>query len=503
MGLVWDYVDSANFQSRLRRNLDAWDTGLAQWNSRLQTVISYLGYGPGAALSSEAYNTVKTLFQDRILPIVTSGQSACTWTRIHLSEYTADETPLLDDGGRVEEDSVQASVDSLDKQIHDLTHIEIFPGLWFHEWWTDHDDDVVNLQASRNAIYDELQELRTFSAAVNGLFDDEIDLIKYLTDAIVSINHGTLSSDGSYVPAFGDNESWLPSIQQYNEIHPPHPKPVFDPNGQYGGNQGSPFDQWIKGSPADRQLISDLIHQYYPNLTVFEIRALLDQLNRTGCGYTADVNSIVEHFANDPEAFEEAFGFPLYDESGNVNFNLILIDFWCFVQTTNPDIDPTGRTSGQTPGGIFPTGGDFLTDYLSNHGITITTSDVENATVADYERLSQLGSVSISLEPINLYDAAGNLVDNRDGFHAMIVTGTGYTADGRLYWIVSTWGEELRLYPDQYIQNTFDLNQDGILDTDSDGDGNLDYWTDTDGDGVVDTLVQYPTQFILEVVTFE
>lgn len=233
MGLVWDQAESQSFQSQLRTNLEAWERALSQWKRRIDELSARLGSGE---LSSQAYNAVKSLFIDRILPIVTTGQSACYWTRIHLYEYAAAEIPLLDDGGHVNEDYLQTSVDYFSDEIYDMTH-----AWFFYEFWKVDDPEVVRLQKSLDSMNEKLTDLRTFSASVSGLFSGEISLTASLASAILSINKGTLSANGSYVPSSGDDESWLQMVKDYGNNH------QIDPS-----TDAAKIADWVNGLHGDK-----------------------------------------------------------------------------------------------------------------------------------------------------------------------------------------------------------------------------------------------------------
>jgi len=514
MGLVWCRAESADFQQRLRADLAVWEPVLIQWRARLQTVEASIGSGPGQ-LTGASWNAAKTLFVDRLRPLVESGISACAWTRTHLDQYAVAEVPLLDDGACVNEDNLQMAVDILRWEIHELTGRPLGPN------WCGVPDslkdpvikallpsghNVAKLKEHKRALKRKIYELRRFSAAVRDLFADELRLSASMSAAIASIRRGSLTADGTYVAAPGDLETWRDALAAYQARHPVTRRPVFDEGGAYGGNQSSLIWRWDKMSAAEQAIYAAIIRGYWPGLDDFRIRDVVNQMAEVGCGFMADTNTIMAHYADRPGEFEALFGFPFYAPDGTVNFERVFADFWCYVQSHRKGVDPTGATPGHMPQGILPTSHDFLKNYLADHGIKITTSpsidgvgNLRTAIAAYYELKNTGATVILSADPMYYHDATGRVTEAREGFHAVVVTGDGVDAQGRAYWVISSWSQEYRIYLDEYATGTFDLDQDGVIDTDTDGDGRLDYqgWRD----GQMQTI-NVDRLFVIESVSF-
>ncbi len=454
MGVVYNRAESAAFQAALSGNLDVWVAGVVVWRNGITHLAGLVDAGQ---LAGSAYQAAKTLFVDRLGPVVESGSSACVWARIHLGEYAAAEAPLLDDE-HVDEALLQIAVTELEAAIHEITH-------WGIVWLPWHEDDqaVSVLKEQLEATQTKLDEVRAFDQQVSGLFNDELALAQTIATAVSSITGGSMSADGTYVPAIGDDESWITATRDYVNNHAYDPDTQFGNGDPYGGNQGSLFYQWGSMSDRERQAIEDIIHGYYHGLNDTDIRRMLNQMNATGCGYVAGVNSIVAHFADDPEAFEGAFGYSLYAPDGSVNYDRLFADYWCYVQSRNPLVDPTGE-GWFDPVGIFPAGGDHLHDYLASHGIEVTTKTVERATMAEYDWVKDSGGhIQVSANPLLLYNMDGTW-EQGGGGHAMTVTGDGADADGRRFLVVSSWGDQYKIYPDEYGGPLYDTDNDGAKD---------------------------------------
>lgn len=461
MGLTWSQYESQTFQTQLSHDVEVWKQGLRAWQFRLIALEVDMGSGPGARLTGQAWNTAKTLFIDRIQPIVMSCLSSCTWIGIHLQQYARYEFPLLDNGAYLSENNLQNSIDTLNDEIYDMTHwLWIFPSPWRND-----DDDVVAARNQVSAIQRKLDELRTFARQVNGLFADEKALARSVQTAVDSINAGSISADGIYVPSIGDTEPWLGEVKDYTNIHPRNPKPVYDTKGQYGGNQGWLDEALRNGFLSDEEIqqLLDIMHKYFPDLTEDDLQTVFNQMNNVGCAYIAGINTIIEQYADNPAEFERIFGFPLYKPDGTINFDLLFTDYWMYIQQQK-DASPTGtppRNGNNNPGGFTETDYPRLEDYLASYGVECQSSVQDSVTMDNYERMKEKGAVLIRVRPVFMYDQNGNLYEANGG-HAMIVTGRGEDPTGRQYLTVSSWGAEYRLYLEDYAPGvTHDTDKDG------------------------------------------
>lgn len=197
--------------------------------------------------------------------------------------------------------------------------------------------------------------------------------------------------------------------------------------GKYGGDQGSPSH--------NREQMEEIVRRYHPKWSKERINKHLEKLESEGCGYVALVNTIYLIYAGREEEFEKTFGFPMYDEKGNLNYNALITDFY-----TAKDDPFKGGLNARDQEKLWES-------YCREHGITVDVKDV-NVNAQNYQEIAKNGQIIVGVSPVNLYkrraDGSYYQVDDRDGGHAMTVTGV--TEDGRL--IVSSWGETYYLDSD-------------------------------------------------------
>ena len=432
MGLVWYRNESNRFQTQLRSAVKEWYEGLGRWQRRISSLETRLGQGDGVDLSGVAWSAAKSLFVDRIGPIVTTGIRGCQWTDIDLDAYSAREGVLAGEICLDEDNMVQA-IDTLNDEIYDATHWG-----WFPLPWKTNDEVVTQLRYHRDKIQESLNHLRSFARAVDGLFNDEIALAKAIATAVSSIRGGTITADG-YSPAAGDGEKWLEDMQHYANTHPPprNRRMVFD-SPRYGGNQGDLTARWETMSDAEKKAIADIIRARFPGLTDDELGLVVAEMNSHGCGYVAGANAILEQYADRPGEFERIFNFPLYLPDGSVNFNALFADYWCWMQQER-HADPTGPTIGTLPDGVK--------GYLEDHDIPVTTKDVTSPTLEVYAAMAKEGPVFVTVRPGPMFNMDGTLAQEPGG-HAMMVTGQGCDSAGRPYLVVSSWGKQYYIYLD-------------------------------------------------------
>ncbi len=114
----------------------------------------------------------------------------------------------------------------------------------------------------------------------------------------------------------------------------------------FGTNQASLHNEAFSGNISDE--LKQIVRQYFPDLTDYEIYILLSNteyakggsaaglMDMQGlCDYTSITNALLEYFNGKEDLFEQTFGYPMYGDNGNFNSKLLLCDFYCF---TNQDI---------------------------------------------------------------------------------------------------------------------------------------------------------------------
>ncbi len=234
---------------------------------------------------------------------------------------------------------------------------------------------------------------------------------------------------------------------------------VFDDEGSYGGNQGSPKGTWW--NPWRRKELFEVIERNTGRtFTAAERDAYLKKLNSEGCGYVAIVNTIFAEYEGRPGDFEKTFGYPMY-HNGDLNYDMLIADIYSSMDNTDGhghydayhdyDSSTDGNRSDysvwkdKSGFGIYPSEqATYVTEFMKDHGVTANAHTNVNVTAENFEQLSRSGKhVIVNFYYGNLLNMDGSVGQYIDGGHAMTVTGV--TNDGHL--IVSSWGKEYMIDP--------------------------------------------------------
>nr|MCR4647912.1 hypothetical protein [Lachnospiraceae bacterium] len=98
-------------------------------------------------------------------------------------------------------------------------------------------------------------------------------------------------------------------------------KYIFDSNGLNGASQRRP--------ESDPSKYADIVRKYHKDFTDDEVKKCLHMLRTEGCGYAALVNTVFLRFFGEEEQFQKIFGYPMYTSDGKLNFDDLLVDFYC------------------------------------------------------------------------------------------------------------------------------------------------------------------------------
>jgi len=218
---------------------------------------------------------------------------------------------------------------------------------------------------------------------------------------------------------------------------------VFQRDGFYGGNQNAP-----KKNP---QKYAGIIRRYYPEYNDEQIKNLMEKLSSEGCGYVALVNMIFLHYIGKESLYKETFGLFMYTPSGELNFNDVLVDFYCDMDNRNPFLwfsylDHTEDKSEVLGYGTTKDNSKWrFEQYMKKHGLKVKVNPI-HVTLKNYEKKSKYGPIMVSVNPTTLYDKYGTVASDSKGGHTMTVIGT--TENGLIR--VSSWGKEYFIKPGSY-----------------------------------------------------
>lgn len=245
---------------------------------------------------------------------------------------------------------------------------------------------------------------------------------------------------------------------------------VFDSEGLYGGDQGSPMRET---DPDIIQEMYDIIRGNNPDVVLSDaqLERYLKKANSEGCGYVALTNSIMGEFAGREEEFEATFGYPMYTEDGNLNFDMLFIDLYSSMDNVDIktgtidfyddyDVDIDGKREDYDYWNDVTGSGSnqydreyYLENFMTEHGVSVDVQTDAFVDIYNYDNISDSGrDVIIAFRNGNLYNEDGTVAQKIEGGHAMVVTGV--TDDGKM--IVSSWGKKYYIDPDENARLYYD-----------------------------------------------
>ncbi|MCC8162182.1 MAG: hypothetical protein LIO86_03180 [Lachnospiraceae bacterium] len=206
---------------------------------------------------------------------------------------------------------------------------------------------------------------------------------------------------------------------------------VFDENGEYGGDQGSLYDEansfWARIFSRYNEWYA-LVRSYFPDeeLTDKQVRNYLKKLSTEGCSYVALRNTILLYYTGKEEEFEQTFGFPMYDDDGSLNHDRLLLDLYATMDNVSPttgefdeyldydsetdgDIDEYVIWNDTTGRGVTSSEIKYnLETYMEQHGIKAEVTTGIDATADNYQQMTEQGkSVIVLAKGVNLYNMNG------------------------------------------------------------------------------------------------
>ena len=416
------------------------------------------------SLEGEAYHSAKQYFSRIIEPLVQGGEVLAAAVATAVGRFPAEYVAYVD--------SIDLNQGELEQQIararhqitgaQDLRH-QLIGSDVSQEYKTAALANYISILTSYERLEHELEtkleKLMAFNAVSPAIFSDIQSLHAAVSTGLAQTKTAWNADTGTFT--MPQDLSWVRVIKSYKKNHPI----IYDEDGHYGGDQGSPERRKYN---FDTKFVR-IIHKYYPDMNNDEIVNYLSKLNNEGCGYVALANTFFNNYCGSEKEFEETFGFPMYrKENGTKIFNVddFVVDLYASQDNHNEVDLPWWRFDLINPfedksdvegyGTTLDSREYRLKRYLDAHDIDV---DVDNGgdigiegTVDNYEKYKNQGDIIVSIHPTILEDEAGHSTSYGDGGHAMTVTGT--TEDARL--IVSSWGGKRYVDPAE-VQTTFQV----------------------------------------------
>lgn len=368
----------------------------------------------------------------------------------------------------------------------------------------------IDLATVRDSLDSSLLRVRPALDAVIKNTSRQSDNLRALSSTLAAISLAYSNTESDIIACITKGQS----LRESDETAVGSPKDgsePYDDDGSYGGSQSSIANHakvieitlWgydFKILMPEKDLF-DFVrsHPGYENLTDREIQELLKTIAQNGCGWVACANAIFAEYEGRPEDFEKAFGFPMYNADGDLNYDQLTIDFYLSTQgkyyvgdeypnganalyngirvyyMKNPDefkakygidlLGPDGQLSDEAyekiieerdariaasdgevvvyendlPVSTVTCNASRMKAYLAERGVDCSFETSRSYTGEEVQEALDSGkTVVISAGNFDLYDENGNVVVEDVGGHAMVVTGV--TEDGK--WIVSSWGHK-------------------------------------------------------------
>lgn len=458
-----------------------------QQNSYERLINSFGKFTSDTELRSQAYDSAKCFFDVVLIPLV-QGATLLSETVMEANQKFPEEYIARVESGDLKSSELEEQINEWNEQILALEEQRKVIRS------SSIDPLTKVFQLTKNALVsgmyskikseleEKLRKLTDFHSYSPSIFSD-IEQLKALVQEGNSQANGCWSGEnGVFVLPEKSKMGWAEKVaQQWQERLRRQKNPtVYDENGEYGGDQGSPASKFYSD-----EKFAEIIRSYYPDYTEAEMLILLRRLNNEGCGYVAMINTIFVHYENDPKGFEEKFGFPMYsiDENGYkvMNYDYLLVDFYCATDNRNkksflffsweeldeyedykekdtdgniidgPKFDYDLRQDATGSGTSVDSREYRMEKYMSDHGISVDVRENISATASNYDKLAADGQVVIRVNPVKMYDKNGN-EKYIEGGHAMTVTGKD--SNGNL--IVSSWGEIYTVNPNDFPVSNYD-----------------------------------------------
>ena len=317
---------------------------------------------------------------------------------------------------------------------------------------------------SRKDIENIFQEAARLDGVYAGYYQNLSEALHSLRDMIDSLSN-LVTPGGIQMTRSAEFSLRMAMMNHRFAMGKATPRAIYaeDVYGQYGGNQGAPQN----ASQAEKDKMYEIFKKNNPDidLSTEQRTALFQRLNSEGCGYVAICNTIFEQYYLREDEFERTFGYPMYDSSGNLNYNLLLMDlysrmdnkkkimFWeidakyhdydekedgdWWTYSVLDDSEGTGTTNLEREY--------YAEQFLKEHGIDANVDINVKVTPDNYESYVDSGKqVLIAFRYGYMYTEDGRRCEINGG-HSMTVTGV--TSDGR--YIVSSWGEKYYIDPNE------------------------------------------------------
>lgn len=415
-------------------------------------------------LKGKTYESAKNYFSDGYLPLI-NGIILVAENLSNAAQTLPNEYKIDVDMNSLQEDILRGQISRLGDLMEFAQHLStVAPLNYLEKGFSRLEEHYQNQQQAQN---EKLEKLLAFNPHSATLFTELEAILTSVESGLKEMGSGKGFDKTTGIFSLASlNMEWAKYLatKWHTSMGEDKLDGVYKDDSLYGGDQGGPLQAFQNG---DQEII-DILHRYYPKMTVKEMNDYLNKLNNEGCGYVALVNGFLKQYEGNEKEFEKEFGFPLYStENGEkkINFNYLLVDLYASQDNHNPkeflwwkwgDTFDENEDESETVGyGTTQESREHrLTQYLENHNFNVEFKNNITPSVSNYEKYKNEGELILSVNPIIFEDEAGKTSYTSEGGHAISITGK--TGDGRL--IVSSWGQRFYVNPKDYKNaNNFNM----------------------------------------------
>ena len=350
-------------------------------------------------------------------------------------------------------------------------------------------DEVVGLASGLEV------DISGVKADITSIKNDLESLNGYITNTLTLLDELEANHEGG-----GNFEDW--DDEDWEELLMPTSPFAIEVDGEYGAAQGGPYElfkayleykenikareslspgeasnlPFVPGLTETEEMQVETIIQLFNEKGIEDESVMLEVLEYTkgqACGHAVITNYVCELYTDDPEAFEEKYGYPLFVEKyGHMTYNYeaILTDVYLDSNDKflSDNITEDGFVANNTDSSIHP---DEMADKASHFlGVEVEAAivphDASTDTYKEYmDEGYEFAAIAAYRYDMNAHgeNEYGDYIGNKETENGHWMTVTGVSENDKL--LLSSWGSEYELEHTDYYAK---FPVDGVQEEDRD-----------------------------------